>query len=138
MDHAASARSFYDRINSGDFEKVIELLADDFVDHEEMPGIAPGREGVRQLFTMFQAAFPDMRWEVEDVFAAGDKVAARVRVTGTNEGELMGMPASGRSVSVQVIDIIRFGEDGLVHEHWGVFDMMGMMQQLGVAPGVPG
>jgi steroid delta-isomerase-like uncharacterized protein len=138
MDHAASARSFYDRINSGDFEKVIELLADDFVDHEEMPGIAPGREGVRQLFTMFHTAFPNMRWEPEDVFASGDKVAARVRVTGTNQGELMGMPASGRSVSVQVIDIIRFGEDGLVHEHWGVFDMMSMMQQLGVAPGVPG
>jgi steroid delta-isomerase-like uncharacterized protein len=138
MDHAASARSFYDRINSGDFEKVIELLADDFVDHEEMPGIAPGREGVRQLFTMFQTAFPNMHWEAEDVLADGDKVAVRVRVTGTNEGELMGMAASGRSVSVQVIDIIRFGDDGLVHEHWGVFDMMGMMQQLGVAPGVPG
>jgi steroid delta-isomerase-like uncharacterized protein len=138
MDHAASARRFYDRINSSDFDKVIELLADDFVDHEEMPGFAPGREGVRQLFTMFQTAFPDMRWELDDVFAAGDKVAARVRVTGTNEGELMGMPASGRSVSVQVIDIIRFGEDGLAHEHWGVFDMMSMMQQLGVAPGVPG
>jgi predicted ester cyclase len=87
---------------------------------------------------MFQTAFPNMRWEPEDVLADGDKVAARVRVTGTNEGELMGMPASGRSVSVQVIDIIRFGDDGLVHEHWGVFDMMGMMQQLGVAPGVPG
>jgi steroid delta-isomerase-like uncharacterized protein len=138
MDHAASARRFYDRINSGDFDKVIELLADDFVEHEEMPGTAPGREGVRQLFTMFQTAFPNMHWEAEDVLADGDKVAVRVRVTGTNEGELMGMAASGRSVSVQVIDIIRFGDDGLVHEHWGVFDMMGMMQQLGVAPGVPG
>ncbi len=138
MDHAASARRFYDRINSGDLDAVIELLADDFVDHEEMPGIASGREGVRQLFTMFQTAFPDMRWEAQDVLADGDKVAVRVRVTGTNQGELMGMPASGRSVSVQVIDIIRFGDDGLVHEHWGVFDMMGMMQQLGVAPGVPG
>jgi steroid delta-isomerase-like uncharacterized protein len=138
MDHAASARHFYDAINSGDFDNVMEALADDFVDHEEMPGIAAGREGVRQLFTMFQTAFPNMHWEAEDVFAAGDKVAARIRVTGTNEGELMGMPASGRSVSVQVIDIMRFGDDGLVHEHWGVFDTMGMMQQLGVAPGVPG
>jgi steroid delta-isomerase-like uncharacterized protein len=138
MDHADSVRRFYDRINSGDLDQVIELLADDFVDHEEMPGFAPGREGARQLFTMFRAAFPNMHWEAEDVFGAGDKVAARVRVTGTNEGELMGMPASGRSVSVQVIDIIRFGDDGLAHEHWGVFDMMSMMQQLGVAPGLPG
>jgi predicted ester cyclase len=68
---------------------------------------------------------------------AGDKVVARARVTGTNEGEFMGMPATGKSVSVQVIDIIRFGEDGLAHEHWGVFDMMAIMQQLAVAPGAP-
>ena len=47
------------------------------------------------------------------------------------------MPATGKSASVQVIDIIRFGEDGLAHEHWGVFDMMGLMQQLGLAPGAP-
>ena len=137
MDHSTSARRFYDLINAGDIDQFIELLADDFVEHEQMPGLAPGREGTKQLFTMFQAAFPDMHWEAEDVLAAGDKVAARVRVTGTNEGEFMGMPATGKSVSVQVIDIIRFGEDGLAHEHWGVFDMMGMMQQLGVAPGAP-
>ena len=137
MDHAASARRFYDLINAGDFDEFIELLADDFVEHEELPGLAPGREGVRQLFTMFQAAFPDMRWEPEDILVDGDKVVARVRVTGTNEGEFMGMPATGKSVKVQVIDIVRFGDDGLAHEHWGVFDMMSMMQQLGVAPGAP-
>ncbi len=49
----------------------------------------------------------------------------------------MGMPSTGKSVEVQVIDIVRFGDDGLAHEHWGVFDMMSMMRQLGVAPGAP-
>jgi len=46
----------------------------------------------------------------------------------------MGMPATGKSVNIQVIDIIRFGDDGLAHEHWGIADVMAMMQQLGVVP----
>lgn len=75
----------------------------------------------------------------EDVISSGDKVVARTRVTGTSTGTLMGMPPRGKSVNVQVIDILRFGDDGLVREHWGVMDMMSMMQQLGVAAqGPPG
>ena len=70
-------------------------------------------------------------WTVEDVVDGGDKVVARVRFTGTHGGEFMGMPPTGRSVDVGLIDIMRFGDDGLVHEHWGVFDAMAMMQQLG-------
>jgi predicted ester cyclase len=68
----------------------------------------------------------------EDVPASGDKVVARVRATGTHEGELMGMPGTGKSVDVHLIDIMRFDEDGLVAEHWGVVDVLAMMQQLGV------
>ena len=64
-------------------------------------------------------------------------VVARVRATGTHEGEFMGMPATGRSADVQLIDIIRFGDDGLAHEHWGVFDELAMMQQLGAIPETP-
>ena len=63
--------------------------------------------------------------EPENVLASGDKVVARVRATGTHEGELMGMPATGTSVDVQLIDIMRFDEDGLVAEHWGVVDTAG-------------
>ena len=62
------------------------------------------------------------------------KVVARVRATGTHQGEFMGMPATGKSVDMQLIDIIRFGDDGLAHEHWGVLDALGMMQQLGAIP----
>ena len=81
---------------------------------------------------MYRAAFPNLRMEPEDILASGDKVVARVRATGTHEGELIGMPATGRSVDVQLIDIMRFDEDGLVAEHWGVVDVLAMMQQLGV------
>jgi steroid delta-isomerase-like uncharacterized protein len=137
MDHAATLRRFYDLINAGDVDGFSEMLADDFVEHEETPGLAPTKEGVTEFFRMYIAAFPNLRMDAEDVLASGDKVVARVRVTGTHEGEFMGMPATGKDVDVQAIDIVRFGDDGLAREHWGVFDVMGMMQQLGVVPGPP-
>jgi predicted ester cyclase len=72
--------------------------------------------------------------DAEDVLVSGDKVVARARATGTHRGEFMGMPATGKRIDVQLIDIIRFGEDGLAIEHWGVFDALTMMQQLGAIP----
>ena len=86
---------------------------------------------------MMLAAFPDMRMAVEDVIASGDKAVARVTVTGTNTGEFMGMPATGKSAAVKLIDITRFGDDGLAREHWGVVDQLALMQQLGVIPAGP-
>jgi len=106
------------------------LLADDFVEHEETPGLAPTKEGVMAFFRANRAAFPDMRMDAQDVFASGDKVTARVRLTGTHQGPFMGMPATGKQVDIQLIDIMRLGDDGLCHEHWGVLDALAMMQQL--------
>jgi len=83
------------------------------------------------------AAFPDLRMDVEDVVADGSKVVARVRYSGTQRGEFQGMPASGRSADEQLIDIFRFGDDGRVAEHWGVIDLLTMMQQLGFVPAGP-
>jgi steroid delta-isomerase-like uncharacterized protein len=134
MDHAATLRRAYELINAGDVAGFGELLADDLVEHEETPGLAPTKDGVLEFFRMYTAAFPDLRMDPEDVLPSGDKVVARVRVTGTHEGEFLGIPATGRGIDVQVIDIVRFGDDGLAHEHWGVFDVMAMMQQLGVVP----
>lgn len=132
MDHTAVARQFFDRINEGDAAAIVAMLREDFVEHEEMPGLSSGRDGVGELFAMFRAAFPDVRWEPEEVLTDGDKVAVRVRVTGTNDGEFMGMGATGKRVSVQLIDILRIGVDGRIAEHWGVFDMFALMHQLGV------
>ncbi len=137
MDHSATLRGFYDRLSAGDVEGFGDMLAEDFIEHEETPGLAPTKDGVLEFFRMQRAAFPDLRLDPEDVLASGDKIVARARMTGTHEGELMGMPPTGRSVDVQLIDIIRFGDDGLAHEHWGVFDMMAMMQQLGAVPEGP-
>ena len=137
MDHAVMLRRFYDLVNAGDIDGFGELLADDFIEHEETPGLAPTKDGVKEFFRMQIAAFPDLQLHVEDVLASGDKAVARVRVTGTHQGELMGIPATGKGIDVQLIDIVRFGDDGLGREHWGVFDLMKMMQQIGVVPEGP-
>ena len=137
MDHAATMRRAYELISAGDIDGFVDLLADDFVEHEVVEGFPPTKEGVRQFFAAWKAAFPDLRMEPQDMIASGDKVVTRARCTGTHRGELMGMPATGKSVDVQAIDIVRFGDDGRAVEHWGVSDTMAMMQQLGAVPQGP-
>ena len=137
MDPAAIMRNAYDLLNAGDLDGFGELLSDDFVEHEQAPGLAPGKEGVLQFFTMYRAAFPDLRFEPEQTFTNGDSVSVYVRVTGTHQGEFMGIPATGKSIDIHGVDIVRFSDDGVGREHWGVFDAMTMMQQLGVVPGPP-
>lgn len=137
MDHAATARSLYDFLNTGDIDGFGDLLADDFVEHEETPALAPTKAGVKDFFRTQRAAFPDMLFDAQDVIASGDKVVVRARYTGTHQGEFMGIPATGKSVDLQLIDIFRLGSDGLVREHWGVFDALSMMQQLGVVTAGP-
>jgi steroid delta-isomerase-like uncharacterized protein len=124
----------YDLINAGDIGAFAEHLAEDFVEHEVTPGLEPTKAGVVRFFRMQLAAFPDAHLAAEDVFASGAKVVARVRYTGTNKGDFMGMPATGKRADVQLIDMFLFGDDGRVHEHWGVMDALALMQQLGAIP----
>jgi steroid delta-isomerase-like uncharacterized protein len=134
MDHTSSINRLYDLINAGDIDGFGRQLADDFVEREEIPGLPPTKDGVVQYFRIMLAAFPDMRMDVQDSFASGEKAVARLRVSGTHQGEFMGIPATGKPVSVSLIDITRFGDDGLAREHWGVVDMLAMMQQIGIIP----
>ena len=137
MDHAATARRMYELISAGDIDGFSENLADDFVEHEVTPGLAPTKAGVKDFFRMQRAAFPDMRMVADDVIASGNKVVARVRYTGTNQGSFMGMPATGKRADVQLMDMFLFGDDGRVHEHWGVMDALALMQQIGAVPAGP-
>jgi steroid delta-isomerase-like uncharacterized protein len=135
MERAAAMRRLYELINAGDIDGFGDQLADGFVEHDAAPGMEPTKNGVKQLFHMYRASFPDLRMDVEEVLPSGDKVVGRIRATGTHTGEaFMGLPASGKSVDVQLIDITRFDDDGLAREHWGVFDALSMMQQLGAIP----
>jgi steroid delta-isomerase-like uncharacterized protein len=137
MDHTATVQRAFERINAGDVEGFGDTLAENFVEHEQTPGLEPTKEGTKQLFRMLIAAYPDLRFDIEDIVSGGDKVTARLRVTGTNKGDFMGIPATGKSINVQAIDILQFDATGLVTEHWGVMDIMSMMQQLGVVPSGP-
>ncbi len=134
MDIATATRRAYELISSGDLDGFGELMADDFVEHEQTPGLAPTKDGVIELFRMYRAAFPDLRMHAEEVLVSGNKTVTRVTATGTHQGELMGMPPTGRSVEVKMIDIMGFDEAGRMSEHWGVLDMFSMMQQLGAIP----
>ena len=120
--------------NRGNLSRADEFLAPDFVEHEELPpGIPPGREGVKQLTATLRSAFPDLSATIDDIVAEGDKVVIRQTWSGTHKGAFMGVPPTGRRVSIGVIDIIRV-DGGKFVEHWGQMDNMSMMQQLGAIP----
>ena len=129
------ARRFYEEVfNAGDLDAVDELLTPDFVDHEEgPPGTPEGIEGVKAFVAMYREAFPDLHATVEDMVEEGDKIAVRATFTGTHDGDFMGIPASGRKISIQAMDLVRV-VDGRAAEHWGVTDVMGLMQQIGAIP----
>ncbi len=135
-DAKSLVRHFYDAVGAGNLSVIDELVADEFVDREEFPGLEPNKEGVKQFFVMLRSAFPDLRMEIREMLADDDLVSVRVIATGTQEGDFMGMSSSGRRIEVQVFDIFRI-RDGRLTEHWGLMDAMTMMQQLGGMPEFP-
>ncbi len=137
MDITATTRRAYQLINAGDLDGFGDLVAHDFVEHDETAGFSPNKQGVLDLFHMFRAAFPDLQLHAEEVLVSDDKTVTRARATGTHQGELMGMPPTGRSADVKFIDIHQYDSDGRMCGHWGVIDMLSMMQQLGAIPQTP-
>jgi steroid delta-isomerase-like uncharacterized protein len=111
-----------------------ELVAEDFVEQNPPPGQGPGREGLRQFLAQMFEAFPDMSWGVDETVAEGDRVAGWGIWTGTHRGAFMGIPATGRPVSVEYWTMNHY-RDGKVAESRIIMDMLGLMQQLGVIPG---
>jgi predicted ester cyclase len=93
-----------------------------------------GAEGFKQLIGMFKGAFPDLRVTVEDAYSDGDKVGSRGTITGTHQGEFMGVAATGRAITVKYLDLWRI-EEGQFVETGVQMDTMGLMQQLGVLRG---
>lgn len=102
-------------------------------DHALPAGMPEGLEGRKMFYSAFLAAFPDIHVHIEDLFAEGDKLVTRWSAHGTHDGELMGIPPTGKKAAVSGIAIDRF-ENGQSVEHWEVFDQVGLMQQLGVIP----
>jgi steroid delta-isomerase-like uncharacterized protein len=131
----AQARRLVEEIfNRGNLAVIDELVSPDFVERELLPpGTPAGREGVKQLTVMFRSAFPDFKVTIDDAIGEGDRVVIRETWTGTQRGEFMGIPSTGKHVSFGVIDILRFA-GGKIVEHWGQMDSMGLMTQLGAIP----
>jgi predicted ester cyclase len=96
-----------------------------------MPGIPTGLEGAKAAHRLMLAGFPDYQTVIEDMLAEGEKVAARIRMTGTNTGEFMGIPATGKRVEFTGIYIARIA-NGKIVEHWGEEDSVSLLQQPGV------
>lgn len=130
---SAMLRFYAEVVNRGEHGLVDELVSEDFVEHEEFPGLTKDREGLKQFLAMMDEAFDGMRMDVEDLFVDGDTAIARVTMRGTHAREFAGVPASGREIAVPGVDIVRFA-DGKAVEHWGVTDGMVMMEQLGAIP----
>ncbi len=130
---ALNERFFAQVFNAHNVDAIDELLSDDFVEHQEFPGFGHDRAEAKRFFAYMTQAFPDLHAEIHEMVASGDRVAIRSTFTGTHEGEFLGVPPTGKSVSVDGIDIVRV-VDGRATDHWGIFDAMGMMQQLGVMP----
>jgi len=137
MENVATMRRMYALLSDGAIDGFGHLVAAGFVGHEAAPGLEPTKEGVLQMFRMYRAAFPDLHMDVEELLPSGDRVVGRIRATGTHTGEaFMGLPASGKEVNIEALDVIRVDDDGQACEHWGVMDALGMMQQLGAIPAV--
>ena len=133
-DNKALVRRFVDEVQSaGNTGLIDEICSPEFVNHSASPGTPTDREGIKIVTAMFRGAFPDSYFTVEDMMAEGDKVATRKTFHGTHEGEFLGILPTGRTVTMDLIDIVRISE-GRVVEHWSMGDTLGMMQQLRVIP----
>jgi steroid delta-isomerase-like uncharacterized protein len=132
----ALVRRYWEEVwNNGNLAVVDELIATDFDGHP-LPGepdFGRGPAGQKQLVGMYRTAFPDLRMTIEDLTAEGDRVAVRWIARGTQTGEMMGIPATGKPTTVTGMFLNRLAA-GKIAEGWGNFDALGMMQQLGVIP----
>ena len=138
-ENKASLRRFYDEVfNQKNIDLIDELASPNIVEHEDIAPFPRDINGIKQFFGAFAQAFPDTKATVESMVAEGDKVWARVTMTGTHKGEFLGMPPTGKSFQITAMDELRFDENAKVVEHWGVTDNAGMLQQLGVIEGPPG
>jgi steroid delta-isomerase-like uncharacterized protein len=132
-DNKAVLRRFYREFwSEGRHEVIDELLSDDYVDHQPLPGSPSGKSGFAALLTTWRTGFPDMQEEVQDLIAEGDKVVGRFTMSGTHTGEFLGLAPTGRRVSMTGIDVVRI-RDGRIVEFWYGEQLHDLLQQLGQA-----
>lgn len=123
--------------NSGELDVLDEIVADDYLEHDPVPGQEPGREGLKNAYGQFNAPFPDLSYVSQDMLAEGDLVVSRGLISGTHAGEFFGIAPTGRRVFWTGTRTFRI-RDGRIAEGWINIDMMALLQQMGAVPGPPG
>jgi steroid delta-isomerase-like uncharacterized protein len=132
---AQSRRFFEEVFTKGKMDAITEIFAANHVNHGPgtLQDLPDGPEGVRQVVSFYRKAFPDTQFTIDEQVAEGDRVVTRWTVHGTQKGEMPGIPVTGRPATVTGVTVDRF-VNGKIVESWGIFDQMGMLQQLGVVP----
>jgi steroid delta-isomerase-like uncharacterized protein len=127
-------RIFYEVWNQKKLSAIDEVMVAEYVHHDSASAsVQKGIEGYKQFVSLYLKAFPDLRLAIEDEISDADKVVTRWTVTATHLGELAGLPATGKRVSVTGISIAQF-RNGKIVESWNNWDALGMMRQLGAIP----
>jgi steroid delta-isomerase-like uncharacterized protein len=129
----AAVRQFNESFNAGDLDGAVAVFAPHAVIHNSGAPDPLNVEGFKQFGGVFLTAFPGGTLTIADLLVDGDKVVSRITYRGTHTGDMMGIPPTGKSVTVSAMIIDQF-VDGKIVESWRLFDQMGMMQQLGVIP----
>jgi steroid delta-isomerase-like uncharacterized protein len=128
------ARAFTAAWDANKVDDCVKMMDANYIEHQMMPGQRPGVEGFKEMFKQYHTSFPDMKTEIISILAEGDMVGMLEHMTGTNTGEMMGMPATGKKIDVTGVDWVRM-KDGKAVEHWGYMDMGKFMSDLGMPMG---
>ena len=130
IDNKTWVHKFYTEfLNKSNIKLLDGLVADDYVEHEPIPGYALNKKGLKDYFKMMFIAFPDFKANIDFMIEEKNKVVIYLTYTGTHKGDYMGVKGSGAKISFKAIDIIQV-IDGKMVEHWGVLDTLTMMDQL--------
>ena len=128
-----ATKRFGEIVNTGELDAFPEVVADGCVDNDPAPDQGPGPEGFKAFFTEMRTAFPDLKVEPQTMLSEGDQVAFAYTLTGTHDGEFMGVAATGKPIKVRGMQIGRFDQGKMV-ERWGSSDELGILKQIGAAP----
>jgi steroid delta-isomerase-like uncharacterized protein len=126
----AAQEKFGSAVNSGKLELLRDVIASDCVDHDPAPDQGAGPESYIRMFAAMRTSFPDLAISGDQVVADEDKIAIAYTITGTQKGEFLGLPPTGRKIHARGVQIARF-RDGKMVERWGSSDQLGILQQIG-------
>jgi len=135
-ENKAIIRRYREAHNANNLDALDAIVAKDVISHNALPGLPPGLEGGKMAHKAFLVPFPDIQTKTEHLVAEGDKVIEWYSAHGTNTGEFMGMPPTGKKFEIPSIVVYRLA-NGKIVETWGLNDGQGLLQQLGMLP-MPG